>query len=111
MADAAVRLGRCKPAYCCSSPPAKCGGRSTKYSQGVKSPTPKTHATPQEAQKCYIRFLLSEGYTQLGPREFHKEGQPILLLNKASKGYRLRAGKADRYMSREECTGGWIMSS
>lgn len=110
MADQVTRVGRVKPAYVCSVPPKECGGRQTKYSQGVKSPTPKTHATPQECHKCLCRYLLSQGYTQLGPREFSLNGGPIQLLNKPGRGYRLRGGKGDRYMSRGN-TGGFMHSS
>ena len=108
MADVATRIGRAKPQYVCSTPKNVCGGRNTKYSNGIKD-APKTHSTPQEAQRCYVRYLLSQGYTQLGPREFSLNGGPILLLNKASKGTRLRGGKADRYMGRMT-TGGFMSS-
>lgn len=109
MADQAVRIGRVKPCYVCSTPKNICGGKTTKYSNGIKD-SPKTHSTPQEAQRCHIRYLLSQGYSQLGPREFSLNGGPILVLNKASKGCRLRGGKADRMMGRMT-TGGFIHST
>lgn len=109
MAEATRRVGRCKPCYACMTPNKECGGKTTKFSNGIKN-APKTHGTPQEAQKCHIRYLLSQGYVKLGPRELWKEGEPILLLNKASKACRLRGGKIDRMMGRE-LTGGMIYSA
>jgi hypothetical protein len=54
----------------------------------------KVHATPQEAFACHARYLISQGYTRLGQREFHKEGEPIRVLTKKSRfGGILRGGK------------------
>ncbi len=116
MADAAVRIGRVKPAYVCSTPPSKCGGRQSKYSSGIKGTgsagTPKTHSTPQECFACMRRHLLTQGYTLIENHTFrHSDPNiPNLVLNKPSKGYRLRGGKGDRYLSRGN-TGGFVYSA
>ncbi len=110
MADGQVRIGRVKPAYVCATPPSECGGKLGKYSSGIRAnAAPKTHSTPQECHKCMCRYLLNQGYEQRGGREFCKGDGPVVLLNKPSRGYRLRGGKGDRYMSRGN-TGGFMYS-
>jgi hypothetical protein len=57
----------------------------------------KTHSSTDEAFLCHKKYLLSQGYTQVGSREFASpNGGPIRLLRKKSKyGTPLRKGKAD----------------
>jgi hypothetical protein len=95
--------------YLCGVPSDKCTGGMTGVSNGLKK-AGKTHGSPAEAHKCYSKWLLSQGYTQVGPREYSKNGGPILLLTKKSKfGARLRGGKADRQMP-SVTPGGLIIS-
>ena len=60
----------------------------------------KVHSTRDEAFRCMQRHLVTQGYTQIGPREFAPpDDGPVLLLNKRSKfGGVLRRGKEDRLM-------------
>lgn len=109
MADAyaSAHHGRYVPTYLCSTPQEHCGGARTKFSNGLGK-AGKTHGTPQDCCKCYKRYLLKLGYTQIGPREFVLGDGPVILVNKASKsGTRLRGGKGGRYMGRQ-VTGGTI---
>jgi len=47
-----------------------------------------------------VRYLINvEGYEQIGPREFQKDGHPVRVLTKKMRfGGRLRPGKAGRVM-------------
>ncbi len=99
LGQAEARIGRVKVQYLCQSPGSHCGGAKSQYCSGMVKCDSKTHATPQECFRCYTRYLLSQGYTQLGKREFVKGDGPILLLDKPSKGTRLRGGKGKRYNS------------
>lgn len=55
----------------------------------------KLHANSEEAFKCYKRWLVLEGYEQIGPREFRKEGEPIRVLTRKSKfGTKMKSGKS-----------------
>ena len=54
----------------------------------------KLHADSAEAFKCYKRWLISQGFEQIGPREFAKDGGPIRVLTRKSKfGTMMRSGK------------------
>lgn len=58
------------------------------------APTVKAHSTSKEAFNCKRKQLISLGYSQIGNREFLKEGEPVLILTKKSSfGGKLRKGK------------------
>lgn len=61
----------------------------------------QAHGDPAQAFKCKRRSLLLQGYTQIGPREFCKDGGPILVLNKKTRfGFRVRWAKdKSRYLA------------
>jgi hypothetical protein len=60
----------------------------------------QTHGSPEDAFRCKVRSLLLSGYQRIGPREFQKPGEPILVLDKKSKfGQRLYYAKVkSRYL-------------
>ncbi len=94
--------------FLCGTPHARCTGGQSSIANSLKGA--KTHSTSEEAFKCYARYLLAEGYTQLGPREFSKNGGPIQLLTKKCRfGARCRGGKGNRYMP-EQFNGGTMIS-
>ena len=93
----------------CGVPKERCSGAQGQTSNGLKGS--KTHSTPQEAFACYRRYLLKDGYIQVGNREFTKGDGPIVVLTKKSKfgGKMLRGGKSDRQMPATAATGGLII--
>lgn len=104
MADALMSGGarRKRPhKILCGVPDINCMGTWTAASNGIRhGGQRKLHTSPEEAFKCYAKYLLSQGYKQIGPREFAPpDGGPIMLLSKKSKfGARCRGGKGDRQM-------------
>jgi hypothetical protein len=85
----------------CGVPDANCSGSSTAASNGIRhGGQRKMHGSHEEAFKCYAKYLLSQGYKQIGSREFAPpDGGPIMLLTKKSKfGSTCRGGKGDRQM-------------
>lgn len=76
----------------CGTPDAHCKGSRYITTQSLPK---KAHPSRVEAFRCYARYLIKVlGYTQIGSREFAKEGQPVRVLNKKSKfGALLRTGK------------------
>ena len=79
--------------YLCGTPDNKCRGSLTQLAscQGHT----KSHSSTDEAFRCYAAYLIGEGYTQVGSREFAApNGGPVLVLTKKSRfGARLRKGK------------------
>lgn len=104
--------GRGKTRYLCGAPGEKCGGSLAILSAGFKNKGFKIHNSSSEAMACYRRYLISEGYTQLGPREFQKApGEPIMFLTKQSRfGAKMRPGKAGRNMPGGRRSGGICVS-
>ena len=105
----------------CGVPDAHCNGRSVICDMNVIRKTIKVHNTPQEAFRCYSRYLVNVlGYKRLGSREFQLgEDAPILVLTKASRfGAPFRhgkyggegAGRGKRVTPYGKQTGGWIAS-
>lgn len=95
--------------YSCGVLSEFCTGGLTQVSSGLKK-SGKTHSSPQEAFKCYARWLIRQGYKQVGPREFCNGDGPILVLTKKSRfGSRLRGGKGDRQIP-SVTPGGHIIS-
>ena len=81
--------------YLCPTPKSHCNGSIGNYSASLDKKGIKNHGSSEEAMKCYAKYLISEGYKRISPREFRKEGEPIIVLTKASRfGARLRSGKA-----------------
>jgi hypothetical protein len=78
----------------CGVPKNDCNGSFTKTSSGLGAAS-SAHATPREAFACMKRFLLSQGFVQVGSREFAPPGGgPVRVLTKKSRfGGRLRRGK------------------
>lgn len=95
--------------WICGVPDSYCIGSPTNASSGLRK-SHKMHGSPQEAFKCYARYLLGQGYTQVGPREFAApNGGEIMVLTKKSRfGSMLRGGKAERYMPKKQ-NGGHIV--
>lgn len=58
-----------------------------------------------EAQRTLIAFYKKQGYVRVGPREFKRGDEPILVIPKKSKMIRLKTGKAGRAMQRESRSG------
>jgi len=88
---------RAKAKYRCGTPSIHCVGN-----KGLQAPAlaEKCHGARDEAYKCYRNYLIKvEGYTQIGSREFRKEGHPVRVLTKKIRfGARLRPGKEGRVM-------------
>lgn len=100
--------------FLCAVPRESCAGFVYITDQHLP---PKAHNSSSEAFKCHARYLKSQGYEQIGPREFRPpDGGPVLVLPKQSKyGGRLRQGKrgdkgatANRYMPYGKRTQGII---
>jgi hypothetical protein len=85
--------------YICGVPDSYCIGSATNASNGLRK-SHKMHGSPQQAFKCYARYLLGQGYTQVGPREFAAPngGEIMVLTKKCRFGARCRGGKAERFM-------------
>jgi hypothetical protein len=100
--------------HLCGTPKEYCTGSYTSASNGLsKGGGCKAHGTPQDAFKCYAKHLISQGYTQIGSREFAAPNNgPIVFLTKKSRfGARCRGGKAERFMPEGyQGTGGTIIS-
>ena len=78
----------------CGVPKINCTGSITVMSARMRDV--KSHSSRDEAFRCYKRYLVKvEGYTQIGSREFRKEGHPIRVLTKRIRfGGMLRSGKS-----------------
>ena len=83
------------PRYLCGTPAAACGASLTKLNNGLDGRGIKAHGTREQAYECQRRYLLSQGYTQVGSNAFAApNGGPILILTKKSRyGGKLRMGK------------------
>jgi len=105
----------------CQTPKKECTGGLTAVNNnlvGQGSPR-KLHSSSEEAFQCYSSFLLRNGYTQVGSREFRQPDGGILMLSKRSRyGAVMRKGKSDtgkagnRFMprsGRKHCTNGIII--
>lgn len=83
--------------FMCHTPFDHCSGTRQTLSttnKGLRSPhLPKTHSTGQEANACYGRYLVSQGYRQLTPRTYQRGDEPVLVLSKAKRRPDLRKGK------------------
>lgn len=96
--------------FTCGVPSGHCAGsKPPMLSFGIGTKVSKVHVTPEDAFRCYTRWLIrEEGYTRVGPREFSKDGGPILMITKKSRfGGVLRKGKEKRLMPQKH-GGGFI---
>lgn len=89
--------------HTCGVPKELCNGGTVLTNKSLGGSI-KAHGTSEEAFKCHKRYLLSQGYEQIGSRDFRPpDGGPILILSKKSKfGGKLRKGKADRWMPKDK---------
>lgn len=96
--------------YLCGVPSERCVGSMTGASGGLHKGC-KMHGSPVEAFKCHAKYLVSQGFAQVGPREFASPNNgPVRVLTKKSRfGARARGGKGDRFMP-EQQVGGVVIS-
>src|SRR5690348_7748840 len=80
--------------YMCGVPRAECSGSLENVNVALGGAR-KLHSTPEEAFNCHRRYLISQGWTQTGPRTFSSpDGGPVRVLTKKSRfGAALRNGK------------------
>ena len=84
--------------YLCGVDMDKCEGGLVSLPKGM-SKIHKAHSSPQEAFKCHARWLIKQGCTQVGPREFlTPEGYTRVLTKKSKFGAELRQGKTGEGM-------------
>ncbi len=95
--------------WLCQTPPHLCRGSKTVIAPALAGRP--SHASPEEAFRCYVAYLLSQGYKRAGSREFAPpDDGPVLVLTKKSRyGARLRAGKEGRVMPGEPFNDGVII--
>lgn len=90
--------GKAKTCVMCGVPKEFCTGSNRQVSNGLRKVI-KGHSSTTEAYRCMSRYLRSLGYVAQSNREFHREGEPVLVLTKKSRyGAMLRGGKAGRSM-------------
>lgn len=81
--------------FICQTPHEFCSGGISATSHGLETARIKVHRTGQDANRCYINYLVTrQGYkrTPFSSRTLHKDGQPALILPKRRKPD-LRTGK------------------
>lgn len=82
--------------YLCQTPQDQCGGSHRAMNHGLENIKKRAHGSPSEAFRCHRRYLLAQGFTQVGGRDFSPPGNegPVLVLTKKSRyGGKLRPGK------------------
>lgn len=86
--------------YMCGTPADTCGGGKMETNMGWQN----VHSSPQDAFKCYRRWLIKQGYTLVGTRELRPpNGGPILVLTKPSHfGGEMRGGKKAQNLSKSK---------
>lgn len=90
--------------YLCGVEYSECSGSYVTTPSGPR----KAHGSSEEAFKCMAAYLLRQGFTQVGGREFAAPNNgPIRVLTKKSRfGFPLRPGKENRWMHRRFPGGG-----
>jgi len=91
--------------YLCGTPDHKCGGTTLQVDKRLR----KVHASSEDAFACFRRYLISMGYTSVGPRELASpdDGRVLVLTKKSKFGGALRVGKtADK--SGKRLTFNWV---
>jgi len=105
--------------FICGVPSHECSGAPSMVNKSLPTDT-KTHGSSLEAFRCYKQWLLRQGYTPVGNREFAApNGGPVVVLTKKCRfGGRVRLGKgagtgtAKRWVPRvpgHEAKGGLIV--
>lgn len=81
--------------YLCGTPGVSCSGHISKLNHGLEGRGIRAHGSRSAAFACQRRYLLSQGYTQVGGHAFAApDDGPILILTKKSHyGGKLRNGK------------------
>jgi hypothetical protein len=84
-----------KSAYLCGVPPEKCCGSLCKANKWITAQVKKSHGSSQAAFECMKNYLVKQGFTKIGSREFSPaDGGPVRVLTKKCRyGARLRQGK------------------
>lgn len=97
--------------YICGVPEASCSGALKSVSHGLGLHK-KVHVSPEQAFNCNARYLIKQGYTRIGRKEFFPpDGGPIIILTRSSKfGMPLRVGKEHTRHMPNRRTGGGIIS-
>lgn len=82
------------PCFLCGVPKDKCAGTLSTVNAALGG-NKKAHTSSEDAFACHRRFLVGEGYKQVGTRAFDPQnGGPVLIISKKSRfGARLRNGK------------------
>lgn len=109
MADSIQQGGRVHGRrHACGVPEYECTGSITQTHQATR----KLHSTSAQAFKCMERYLLSQGYTKVGSREFAapNDGPVRVLTKKVRYGMAFRPGKPTRWMFPLHATGGDVIS-
>lgn len=79
--------------YLCGVPRQHCCGSFSVLNAAMPQGT-KVHNSTIDAFKCMATYLISQGYKQVGSREFKRGDEPRLVLTRKSKyGASLRMGK------------------
>lgn len=84
--------------YRCPSPQERCLGTRVECNGGISksSKSIRIHSSREDAFRCYVRYLLSQGYKPYGinRRDFESPSGSILVLDKMTHfGAELRQGK------------------
>lgn len=84
-----------KSQYACGVPAERCCGSICKSNKWVASQIKKAHGSSQAAFDCMKNYLIKQGYTKIGSREFSPpDGGPVRVLTKKRRyGARMRQGK------------------
>lgn len=93
--------------YLCGTPELECvGGKITRVCNSYRG-SKKGHASRDEAFKCYSKYLIRNGWTRIGSREFAgPNGGPVRVLTKKTRfGGRLRQGKENTRWMYERASG------
>jgi hypothetical protein len=94
--------------HTCGVPKDSCSGTSSRVNMALGT-SRKLHPSPEDAFRCRQRYLIKEGYRQLGPRDFQdpNTGEVLVLTKPSRYGAMLRNGKeGTRNMSNVKIRGG-----
>lgn len=107
MAETRVGAGR-KHVFMCGTPNECCTGSTIQVNQGLRTKVNKAHPSPEQAFKCHKKWLISQGFVEVGQRELlAPDGSGVRVLSKKSHfGAELRDGKASsRYQPNSKYRG------
>ena len=86
--------------FLCGTPEGQCTGSHAQLT-AKWSGSSKVHATREDAKRCYVHYLKSQGYVQLSANEFQLGDGPVVVLTRTSRfGGVMRQGKEKRFMPR-----------